>query len=438
MSDKPPRSVGLRDEPPPHRVVEAPRASDAPHRADGPGLGLFEGYGLELEYMIVAKDTLDVAPLCDRLLDAGGMGSASELERGPVRWSNELVLHVVELKTNGPARTLEGVAAQFAADVREANRLLEPLGARLMPTGMHPWMRPATETVLWPHEHREVYELFDRIFTCRGHGWANVQSLHVNLPFRGDDELVRLHTAVRLVLPLLPALAASSPIVDGSPTGLMDSRLEYYRTNCRAIPSVTGLVVPEPITSRRDYRARILEPILRDLARFDRRGALDPEWVNARGAIVRFVRDAIEIRVLDCQETPRADLAIAALVAEVVRALVDERYAGMEEQLAVEQAVLAALLLRAIADAEHAVVDDARLLACLGLPARKATLRELWHALRERHGPRASELSEPLDVILSEGPLARRIVRATARGERLCDVYARLADCLAEGAMFAA
>ena len=33
-------------------------------------LGLFEGVGIELEYMIVTRDTLDVLPIADELLKA--------------------------------------------------------------------------------------------------------------------------------------------------------------------------------------------------------------------------------------------------------------------------------------------------------------------------------------------------------------------------------
>ena len=50
-----------------------------------------------------------------------------------------------------------------------------------------------------------MYEAYDRIFDCRGHGWANLQAVHLNLPFSGDEEFGRLHAAIRLVLPIMPA-----------------------------------------------------------------------------------------------------------------------------------------------------------------------------------------------------------------------------------------
>jgi hypothetical protein len=54
---------------------------------------------------------------------------------------------------------------------------------------------------------------------------------------------------------------------------------------------------------------------------------LQNEWLNARGAIARFDRMAIEIRVLDVQETPRMDVAYAALIVEVLKFLCEERWA---------------------------------------------------------------------------------------------------------------
>ena len=109
-----------------------------------------------------------------------------------------------------------------------------------MPTAMHPWMDPHAEARLWPHEYNAVYAAFNRIFDCRGHGWSNLQSTHINLPFRGDEEFGRLHAAIRLVLPIIPGVAASSPAADGRLSGLLDSRLDAYRSNARRIPSISS------------------------------------------------------------------------------------------------------------------------------------------------------------------------------------------------------
>ncbi len=122
------------------------------------------------------------------------------------------------------------------------------MNAKLLPGAMHPWMDPYKETKLWLHDSKEIYDTYDRIFNCQGHGWSNLQSMHINLPFADDREFKLLHSAIRTILPILPAMSASSPIVDGEITGLMDTRLEVYRRNAERIPSITGLIVPEAVS----------------------------------------------------------------------------------------------------------------------------------------------------------------------------------------------
>jgi gamma-glutamyl:cysteine ligase YbdK (ATP-grasp superfamily) len=411
--------------------------------ADRETLGLFAGYGVELEYMIVDARTLDVRPLADRLIEAEHGALENEILRGAFAWSNELARHVVEIKTNGPAPHLAGLARGFAAEIARIEALLAPHRARLLPTGMHPWMDPAREFELWPHGDREIYAAFDRIFDCRGHGWANLQSAHLNLPFADDDEFGRLHAAARALLPLLPALAAASPFADGQHGGRLDTRLDVYRHNARRVPSLAGAVVPEPIFTRADYQA-LLASLYAELAPLDPDGILHHEWVNARGAIARFDRMALEIRVLDVQECPRADLAIAWAVSGTLRALCDPDPAHQARLRALDTAPLADLLARTTARAERASVDDADLLRALGLDGAARTAGEVWRALFERHLARDCDGAEhrpALEVLLEEGCLARRIVNRVGEKptrEALTALYRELGDCLREGRLLRA
>ena len=45
----------------------------------------------------------------------------SEFELGDIAWSNELALHVVELKTNDPAATLPDLTDKFHEDINRIN-----------------------------------------------------------------------------------------------------------------------------------------------------------------------------------------------------------------------------------------------------------------------------------------------------------------------------
>ena len=60
-------------------------------------LSLFEGSGIELEYMIVNRDTLDVLPVADELLKSVVGSYSNDFDKEGICWSNELALHVVEL-----------------------------------------------------------------------------------------------------------------------------------------------------------------------------------------------------------------------------------------------------------------------------------------------------------------------------------------------------
>jgi carboxylate-amine ligase len=414
-------------------------ASEAPLR-------LFEGYGIELEYMIVDARSLDVAPIADRLIEAEAGAIENEIERGAFAWSNELARHVIEVKTNGPVTSLCDLADGFAGELRHMNVLLATMGARAMPTAMHPWMDATRDFELWPHGSREIYDTFDRVFDCRGHGWANLQSMHLNLPFQGDDEFGRLHAAARAILPLLPALAASSPYVDGRASGLLDTRLDVYRTNARRVPSVSGSVIPEPIYTRAAYEA-LLESIYRDLAAHDPEGVLRHEWVNARGCIARFDRMAIEVRVLDVQEAPVADLAIAALVSHTIQSLCGLGPRAGQRLRELETGRLAALFRKTIAEAEHALIDDVEFLESLQLGSRPRRAGELWAELIDRFTASAEPTPSTraaLETIRDQGSLATRIrcriasltenVEEPSR-EALASVFGALADCLADGSM---
>ena len=402
-------------------------------------LSLFEAFGIELELMIVRADDLGVYPVCDRILAAAGDRHEGEVERTETCWSNELVLHVVELKTRGPRPSLDGLARLFHDDVLALDGLLEPLGGRLLGTAMHPTMDPAREARLWPHGSHDVYRAYDRAFGCRGHGWSNLQSIHVNLPFSSDAEFGRLHAAIRLVLPILPALAASSPLVGGAATGLADNRLAVYRQNQRLVPSITGLVIPERAYTRRDYQDRILRVIAKDMERLDPDRILEPEWVNSRGAIARFGRGSIEIRVIDAQESALTSIAVAAAAVAVVRAMVGERWASYAEQRDFHESRLEPTFGRAVSAGGDAVLSDEALLACFGLPGAPCSLRDLWAHLASELDMRVDGSQAALELILRQGTLSERILRAVGgepRPERVREVYGELAECLREDRAF--
>jgi gamma-glutamyl:cysteine ligase YbdK (ATP-grasp superfamily) len=407
-----------------------------------PRLHLFQGHGIELEYMIVDKDTLTVKPIADELLKQVLGSYGNHFENGMVTWSNEVALHVLELKSTHPEANFNAIESAFADEVKRINTLLEQWNAMLLPTASHPFMNPLKETKLWPHERHEVYNLYHSIFNCRNHGWANIQSTHLNLPFYDDEEFAKLHAAIRMILPILPALCASSPISEGRLTGFVDTRLNYYKASLDKIPSITGNVIPEAIFSKRNYLNAVYEKIKADLAPHDPTNILNPVWVNNRGAIPRFDRGTIEIRLMDIQECPAADMAIIELVTETIKAFVKEVFMPIEEQIKEHTEMLAGILDDVILEGPRAMIYSSQYLSAFGL-REFSTAKDVWLTVLNRllkGGHPALEKWKPeLDIIFNEGTLSDRIIReldGETSTEAITKVYKKLGWCLAQNRMF--
>lgn len=395
---------------------------------------LFEVFGVEIEYAVVRRDSLAVVPLVDRLLEAMGGAADSHPSLGNVEADNELAAHVLEIKCKAPAKSLPAQVKDFEAFVRWANRSLQPMGARLLPGGMHPFMDPAMESRLWPHEDSEIYAAYDKVFDCRGHGWFNIQSVHLNLPFSGDAEFARLHNAVSLLLPVLPALAASSPVYEGRHHGWLDGRLFHYQGNQKRLPAIIGPLVPEPVGSEAEYREKILQPMFRQIAPQDPEGNLQEEWLNSRAAIARFERSAIEIRCLDSQESPRADLALCHFAVEALKRALGTGVDLFARHRKVPEGLLKALFLDCARQGRSAPMPSDYPFEAFGvepqptagdfLRALTAATRPLWSQDEE------AAFGAPLDLIHKEGNLSERILRSSPEPQGYPRAYARMADCL--------
>lgn len=403
----------------------------------------FSCTGVELEYMVVDRESMNVRPIVDELFKSitGSYDSdiPPSVETPNISWSNELALHVVELKTDEPVERLEGLAAGFQANVDRVNAQLEQFGAHLLPGAVHPWMDPIAEMRLWPHEANPIYEAFDKIFNCKGHGWANLQSTHINLPFSNEEEFGRLHAAIRMVLPLIPALAASSPILDGRWSPIADQRLEVYRRNSVRIPEAAGLVIPEPVFSRADYEKMIFQPLYTALRPHDPEGILQHEWANSRGCIARFMRGSIEIRVVDIQECPAADLAVVALITAAVKAMYDERWISYEEQKSYDVKTLHEVLLDTIRYAERTRIMSAPFLRAFGWTGSTGWAGDMWVRLFDELLADDTEFAPTLRKMLAKGTLSSRMNQTIGRypdRSQLKRITEDLSACLAEGRLY--
>jgi len=215
--------------------------------------------------------------------------------------------------------------------------------------------------------------------------------------------------------------------------------IDELRRNQRRIPVISGKVVPEFVPSFREYRRRILRPIYDALAEREGARRLRHEWVNSRGAILRFSRRAIEIRVLDTQECPKMDVAVAVFVRGALRSLVN-RLLGGELRLP-EHGMLVSDLRAVIGEGSAAQVRAVHLRR--GAGAALISARRVLKDLLEDAARGVSSSERPylglIEARLRRGSLAESIARAVRRGTArtprrremvIRDVYEELADCL--------
>ena len=410
---------------------------------------IWERFGVEMEFMIVDRETLQVLPRADIPLGKDKDGNQlSDVEYDDIGLSNELVSHVLEFKCAHPKSTFDGLGKRFFHEIRRANKKLEKIGAMLLPSAAHPFMDPA-EMQLWPYDCNDIYQTYDRIFNCKGHGWANLQSTHLNLSFDGDDEFGELHAAIRLLLPLIPAIAASSPYLDSKYTGFKDARIEVYRHNQDKVPEIAGLVIPEKAYTYDEYNTQIFDKVKKAIAPYDPEHLLNHFFLNSRGAIARFDRGAIEIRLVDIQECPNADIAIVEMEVATLKAIASGKLANGKAPHTMKEyreflrdfdtARLSEMLTQTSRDAEDTVIDWSEYLAVFGMEG-KCTAGELWkHVFDAVKGDLTEVSRNVMEQMLVRGTLSSALYRALGDAPSRKDFvteYKKLADCLAHNRLY--
>jgi gamma-glutamyl:cysteine ligase YbdK (ATP-grasp superfamily) len=283
-----------------------------------------EVLGPEHEFSIV-NDELEALPIVDKIIKDFHGRVVNFVEQSSFTFGKELQLHVMEFKPNAPFKApVEFEETMQGAILTIQDFLQRKFHAHLLGTGMHPLLE-LDETGIWPHRHRQIYEAYSKIFNLRRHGWLNIQSFHLNLPYSNEESGILLNNTLANLCPYLSAISASSPIYEGRLRDRVDNRLYFYTQNQKEIPSVTGNVIPEYASSFSQYKTSIIGKYSDDLSKA---GAdpliLNREWVNSRGVIFRFDRRAIEIRIMDEQDCIKSDVALSCFIRAALRGLINQ------------------------------------------------------------------------------------------------------------------
>jgi gamma-glutamyl:cysteine ligase YbdK (ATP-grasp superfamily) len=386
-----------------------------------------EVMGPEHEFSLVNEE-LQALPIVDKVIKDFTGRITNFVELPTFTFGKELQLHVMEIKANEPFQS----PLQFEETMQDAvETLLDFLWkkhrARLLGTGMHPLLK-LDETGVWSHRHRKIYEEYAKVFNLKQHGWLNIQSYHLNLPYAREKTGVALHNLLASLCAYLPAVSASSPIYEGAEGPNVDNRLSFYMLNQREIPSVTGAVIPEPATSFDQYRRQVIGEYSRDMAEAGfGKELLFKEWVNSRGVIFRFDRFALEVRVMDEQECVKSDLALSCFIRAALRGLLSEEAEPLPHQLLVED------FNAVIADGLNAKVQH---------PAGSTARQVCQHYFNMAAEHASRDEGQYLWIVkkrIDEGNLSQLILdRVRKRAQRtdfkeaIVSVYSKLIRCLAD------
>jgi glutamate---cysteine ligase / carboxylate-amine ligase len=173
--------------------------------------------GLEEEFALLDPSDLGLVPRFEELYRAGA--------QDPVlgeSLAGELIASEIEIRS-GRGEDLAAAAAAQRDRRRRLFSLAADHGVALGSAGTHPWADYRRQLIIDTEHYRRVEEGLKYV------AWRNnTFSLHVHVGIRGADRVVLICDRLRPVLPLLLAISASSPFLDGRDSGLHSARTQIF------------------------------------------------------------------------------------------------------------------------------------------------------------------------------------------------------------------
>jgi gamma-glutamyl:cysteine ligase YbdK (ATP-grasp superfamily) len=382
--------------------------------------------GPEHEYSLVDQN-LKPMPISDQIIKDYCGRTVNFIKLPMFTFGKELQLHVMEIKANQPFKSPLEFEENMHKAVTTLGGIVKKHGASLLGTGMHPLLR-LDETGVWPHYHKKIYDQYAKIFNLKQHGWLNIQSFHLNLPFQTETDAITTHNHLCNLVTYLPAIAASSPFYEGKPGRDIDNRLQFYKINQKEVPSIGGDVIPEYAFTLEAYRHDIIGGYSMALAKVGADKTLfDREWVNSRGIIFRFDRSALEVRVMDEQECVKSDVALACFVRAALRGmLVTGAELSSHELLVQDFNAIIKDGLKAKTNSPHGKTSQQVCQHYLNLAQKHADADEKKYLLLIKRRIEEGNLSE----VVRKRVLSR--AAKTSFHEAITDIYPILIKCLAD------
>jgi carboxylate-amine ligase len=249
--------------------------------------------GLEEEFALLDTAELGLSPRFGDL-------SAAAVGDPPLAQAiaGELISSEIEIRS-GRGATME--AARTAQ--HDLRRRLFSLAAEhdvaLGATGTHPFSDYREQHIIQTEHYRRVEEGLKYV------AWRNnTFSLHVHVGVNGADRAVLVCDRLRPILPVLLAISANSPFLDGRDSGLHSARTQIFTK------SFPRCGVPDPYGSWSAF-ADYIEMLVRTRSIVE----YTQVWWSIRP---HLMFGTVEVRICDAQSTAAESDGLAALIVACV------------------------------------------------------------------------------------------------------------------------
>jgi carboxylate-amine ligase len=249
--------------------------------------------GIEEEFGILDPQTLSLAQRFDVLSDA-----AMEDPVLADAVAGELIRSEIEIRSGRGETFADAVIRQRDARTR-LFALATGHDALLSTTGTHPWSPWQEQEIIDTEHYHLVEELLQYV------AWRNnTFSVHVHVGVNGAERAISVCDRLRPVMPLLLALSANSPFLDGRHSGLHSARTQIFTK------SFPRCGIPDAFGSWQAYA---------DYIDFLRRSNSIQEFTQVWWSVrPHHSYGTIEMRICDAQTSGDDSTAMAALITACV------------------------------------------------------------------------------------------------------------------------
>jgi carboxylate-amine ligase len=212
--------------------------------------------------------------------------------------SGELISSEIEIRSGRGEDFVAAVAAQRCARQR-LFALAGDHGIALGSTGTHPWSDYREQQIIATDHYRRVEDGLKYV------AWRNnTFALHVHVGIHGPDRAVRVCDRLRPVLPVLLAISANSPFLDGQVSGLHSARSQIFTK------SFPRCGIPDAYGEWNAF-AQYIDFLVRTRSIVE----YTQVWWSIRP---HFAFGTVEVRICEAQMTAGESEALAALIVACV------------------------------------------------------------------------------------------------------------------------